>query len=440
MAARLLETGPATPRSSPASCWTARRSVTCACCPASLGRAVLEPGQAGGLRPGVDDGHPGRPGRRRACRTRSAEDVIDVVRRTDEAEVAVVFKESDDGVWHVSARSKGRVDVARAAVALGGGGHSQAAGFTTDEAVPDALARLRALLAVPDGPGRSARRPPTRRRPAAATAPGGLVIVDKPAGLTSHDVVARVRRLAGPAGSATPARSTRWPPACWWSAWRRRPGCSGHLALTEKDYSATIRLGQATDTDDAEGDDHLAARPPARPDERPAAAAAALHRRDQQVPPRSARSRSAASGPTARPRRRGAPARAAHGDRARAHRASRAPPRRPAGPGRDGDLLQRHLHPCAGPRPRRGARRRRAPDRGCAAPGSARTARGRRADARAAGRRARRAAAGATRPRPPSPGCDLDRRAGRAAGPRRPAARGRPGARRRRRRSGRTAR
>ena len=81
------------------------------------------------------------------------EDVIDEVRRTDEAEVAVVFKESDDGLWHVSARSKGRVDVARAAIALGGGGHSQAAGFTTVEDVPDALARLRVLLAVPDEPG-----------------------------------------------------------------------------------------------------------------------------------------------------------------------------------------------------------------------------------------------------------------------------------------------
>jgi phosphoesterase RecJ-like protein len=81
------------------------------------------------------------------------EAVIDVVRRTEEAEVAVVFKESDDGLWHVSARSKGQVDVARACVALGGGGHSRAAGFTTGQAVPDALARLRALLAAAGRPG-----------------------------------------------------------------------------------------------------------------------------------------------------------------------------------------------------------------------------------------------------------------------------------------------
>ena len=133
---------------------------------AALGRAVLEPGQAGGY--GLvwttvtrADRAAGR------LPYEVTEDVIDVVRRTDEAEVAVVFKESDDGLWHVSARSKGRIDVARAAVALGGGGHSQAAGFTTDEAVPDALARLRVLLAAPDGPR------PVPPAPAGAAEAGG---------------------------------------------------------------------------------------------------------------------------------------------------------------------------------------------------------------------------------------------------------------------------
>ena len=57
-----------------------------------------------------------------------------------------------------------------------------------------------------------------------------------------------------PGGSATPAPWTRWRPACWSSASRRPPGCSGHLALTEKEYVATIRLGQTTVTDDAEGE------------------------------------------------------------------------------------------------------------------------------------------------------------------------------------------
>lgn len=82
----------------------------------------------------------------------------------------------------------------------------------------------------------------------------GLLIVDKPAGCTSHDVVARVRRLAstrrvGHAGTLDPmatgvlvigiGKATR---------------LLGHLALTDKAYDATIQLGVATLTDDAEGE------------------------------------------------------------------------------------------------------------------------------------------------------------------------------------------
>jgi len=81
----------------------------------------------------------------------------------------------------------------------------------------------------------------------------GLVVVDKPSGWTSHDVVARVRRLAGirrvgHAGTLDPmatgvlvvgvGRATR---------------LLGHLALTDKEYVATIRIGETTTTDDADG-------------------------------------------------------------------------------------------------------------------------------------------------------------------------------------------
>src|SRR5204862_7345355 len=85
-------------------------------------------------------------------------------------------------------------------------------------------------------------------------APDGLLVVDKPSGWTSHDVVGRTRRLArtrkvGHAGTLDPmatgvlilgiGKATR---------------LLGHLALTDKQYDATIRLGQTTVTDDAEGD------------------------------------------------------------------------------------------------------------------------------------------------------------------------------------------
>jgi tRNA pseudouridine55 synthase len=81
----------------------------------------------------------------------------------------------------------------------------------------------------------------------------GLVIVDKPAGLTSHDVVARIRRLAGTrrvghAGTLDPMATGLLVVGV-----NRATRLLGHLVLTEKEYTATIRLGQATVTDDAEG-------------------------------------------------------------------------------------------------------------------------------------------------------------------------------------------
>ena len=111
-----------------------------------LGRATLEPAAAGGH---------GLVWTTISCADRArhglsldaVEPVIDVVRRTDEADVAVVLKQSDDGLWQVSARSRGAVDVGRACAALGGGGHRNAAGFTAAGGPDGALADLRPLLA-----------------------------------------------------------------------------------------------------------------------------------------------------------------------------------------------------------------------------------------------------------------------------------------------------
>ena len=66
------------------------------------------------------------------------EGLIDVVRRTREAEVTCVLKEAPDGTWRVSLRSLGNVDVRLIAEAQGGGGHRFAAGFTSDES-PQAI-------------------------------------------------------------------------------------------------------------------------------------------------------------------------------------------------------------------------------------------------------------------------------------------------------------
>jgi tRNA pseudouridine55 synthase len=82
----------------------------------------------------------------------------------------------------------------------------------------------------------------------------GLVVVDKPAGITSHDVVARVRRLAGTrkvghAGTLDPMAT-----GVLVLGLNRATRLLGHLTLTDKRYDATIRLGASTTTDDAEGE------------------------------------------------------------------------------------------------------------------------------------------------------------------------------------------
>jgi phosphoesterase RecJ-like protein len=77
-----------------------------------------------------------------------AESVIDLVRTTAEAEVAMVCKESADGRWTVSMRSKGALDVSAVAVALGGGGHRFAAGFTSAVSLQDTVAAVRDALAA----------------------------------------------------------------------------------------------------------------------------------------------------------------------------------------------------------------------------------------------------------------------------------------------------
>jgi tRNA pseudouridine55 synthase len=95
---------------------------------------------------------------------------------------------------------------------------------------------------------------PTVAEPRGETAVDGLLVIDKPTGCTSHDVVARVRRLAdtrkvGHAGTLDPMAT-----GVLLVGIGRATRLLGHLAVTDKAYTATIRLGQSTVTDDAEGE------------------------------------------------------------------------------------------------------------------------------------------------------------------------------------------
>ena len=82
----------------------------------------------------------------------------------------------------------------------------------------------------------------------------GLVVVDKPAGMTSHDVVARCRRIfstrrVGHAGTLDPMAT-----GVLVIGIDRATKILGLLTAASKSYSATIRLGQTTSTEDAEGE------------------------------------------------------------------------------------------------------------------------------------------------------------------------------------------
>src|SRR5918998_5682346 len=142
-------------------------------------------------------------------------------------------------------------------------------------------------------PGSPSRQPapPTRASPTRTSmrttsrpAESGLVICDKPAGWTSHSVVGRVRRLLGTrkvghAGTLDPMAT-----GVLVVGINRATRLLGLLALDDKAYAATIRLGVATRTDDAEGEVLATAGAAHLDPRRVEAAVAALTGDLQQVP------------------------------------------------------------------------------------------------------------------------------------------------------------
>ncbi len=121
-------------------------------------------------------------------------------------------------------------------------------------------------------------------RRAAPSAYDGLVVVDKPAGLTSHDVVARVRRLAdtrrvGHAGTLDPMAT-----GVLVLGVGRATKLLTYLVGADKTYTATIRLGASTVSDDAQGEVVTRADASVITDEQVAAGVRALTGPLEQVP------------------------------------------------------------------------------------------------------------------------------------------------------------
>ena len=207
-----------------------------------------------------------------------SEGVVDHMRAVEGTAVAVLVREllSDDrdGMRKVSLRATdGRVDVSRIAREFGGGGHPQAAGFSTPLPYPELVEKLRGHV-----------REQLADSALAELTAAGVLLRAKPAG---SDLPRRGRRGAPRAaarheGRPRRARSTRSPPGCC-SCWSGRATRAQRFLMgLPKTYRAVARLGWTSDTGDRDGElaqtgpRARAARDPGR---RAAAAPARLLRR-----------------------------------------------------------------------------------------------------------------------------------------------------------------
>ena len=72
--------------------------------------------------------------------------LVNFLNTTDEADVAIVFVERDDGRIKVDMRSVPGVDVSTVAVGLGGGGHPQAAGCTLESSLDETRKKVLSVV------------------------------------------------------------------------------------------------------------------------------------------------------------------------------------------------------------------------------------------------------------------------------------------------------
>jgi phosphoesterase RecJ-like protein len=79
------------------------------------------------------------------ARPEEVESIVDIVRTTQQAEVAAVFKEIEPQHWSVSMRAKS-LDLAAVAMTFGGGGHRLAAGYSATGSADEVVEALRSAL------------------------------------------------------------------------------------------------------------------------------------------------------------------------------------------------------------------------------------------------------------------------------------------------------
>jgi tRNA pseudouridine(55) synthase len=88
----------------------------------------------------------------------------------------------------------------------------------------------------------------------------GVLVIDKPSGMTSHDVVARVRRILGERRIGHTGTLDPFATGVLVLLVGQATRLAQFLTAADKEYEAVIRLGFATDTGDREGKEILGSR------------------------------------------------------------------------------------------------------------------------------------------------------------------------------------
>ena len=203
-------------------------------------------------------------------------DLVNVISAIDESDIGLIFVEQHDNHVKVSWRAQPGWDVSQIALQFGGGGHPAASGADIPGTLAEVQARVleatRQILAVGDN-GKNGQSVQENQNTTLLVnssldwgemimgdqnfdlknAISGVLVVDKPIGLTSHDVVQIVRkgtniRRAGHTGTLDPRASgvlvILIGPAV---------RLSEYVSASDKRYQAVVRLGVSTDTYDADG-------------------------------------------------------------------------------------------------------------------------------------------------------------------------------------------
>jgi bifunctional oligoribonuclease and PAP phosphatase NrnA len=190
-----------------------------------------------------------------------SEGIIDQMRALEGTKVAVLVRELSSGERKgqrkVSLRATDDdVDVSIVARAQGGGGHRRAAGFSTTLEPRELVAFLRAAIAAQLHPSSDGHAAATRAAAATtgARAVDGVLLIDKPAGISSHDAVAAVRRSL--AGARTGHAGTLDPFATGLLLVLvgRATKAQRALMALPKRYETVAQLGARSSTGDTEGE------------------------------------------------------------------------------------------------------------------------------------------------------------------------------------------